>query len=347
MKQALLVLALLACAPAQPKPFVPGPAPSCGGAPLRVNVYDVGQALSALIVLPDGRRILIDAGESPKRPGCGKPCELASEHLIEQLRRDLGDRPIDLLWITHQHSDHLGGVPEIASLFHLLAYVDNGTDLARASIERARKAAAASGATITAIDPEHAAAPIASAAPVTIRAIVPSRWPAACDKHANDCSIGLRVDYCQSSLLFVGDAEAAEEKLLDSAGTVTLLQVGHHGSHSSTTDAFLARTHPRYAVISSAKPGEAMNATYCHPRAVTVARLAAALGGDHSRTIRAFTGQSCANEGPEAWADIATPATLFSTARDGDVRLVTNGDGVFSSGAAGGLALADARPPVD
>jgi competence protein ComEC len=329
----LLSVTLFGCAPAavdRRPSTVNRAAPTCGGAPLRVHFYDVGQALSALVILPDGRRVLVDAGESPKRPTCGKPCEQSSEHLIGELRKDLGDRPIDLLWITHQHSDHLGGVPEVAASFHVLSYVDNGTDLERPSIERARAAATQSGAKITVVDPEHATAPIANAAPVTFRAMVPSKWPGACHKDANDCSIGLRIDYCKSSILFVGDAEAREETLLD-PGHVTLLQVGHHGSHSSTTDEFLLRTAPRYAVISSAKPGEAMNATYCHPRAGTVERLARALGGPGNKTIRAFSGQSCANEGAEAWVDIAVPPTLFSTARDGDVRLVTTGDGTFSS----------------
>lgn len=335
MIRALVAAILLsACAPAalKPAPFASPPSPPvCGGAPLRVHFYDVGQANAALVILPDGRRILIDAGESPKRPGCGKPCQLASEHLVAELRKDLGDRPIDLLWITHQHSDHLGGVPEIASSFHILAYADNGSDLARVSVERARAAATASGATLTVVDPEHATAPIANASPVTLRAVVPTKWPAACEKHANDCSIALRIDYCDSSLLFVGDAEAREEALLDPGGAVTVLQVGHHGSHSSTTEAFLARAHPRYAVISSAKPGEAMNASFCHPRRATVERLAHALGGEASMTVRAFGGQSCAADEPGAWVDVAAPATLFSTARDGDVRLVTTGNGVFSS----------------
>lgn len=331
MRVLALSAMVLACAPAKPQPALPPPSPvaACGGAPLRVHFYDVGQALSALVLLPDGRRILVDAGESPKRAGCGEACRAASEHLIAELEKDLAGRPIDLLWITHQHSDHLGGVPEVAARFKVLAYADNGYDLEKKGVSKARDAAVASGANVTVIGPENATAPIASGAPVTISAVVPKQWPARCEDHANDCSIVLRIDYCQSSVLFVGDAEAREEDVLD-VRPATLLQVAHHGSHSSTTDAFLGRVKPQLAVISSGKPGEAMNATYCHPRAGTVARLAHALGGPATERLRAFDGEKCKEETVDAWRDVPTPKSLFATARDGDIRLVTHGDGTFT-----------------
>jgi hypothetical protein len=40
-----------------------------------VTLYNAGQALSALVTLPDGKHILVDASESPTRPGCGAPCQ--------------------------------------------------------------------------------------------------------------------------------------------------------------------------------------------------------------------------------------------------------------------------------
>src|SRR4051812_41735973 len=43
----------------------PPPSPCSSGAPMRVHFYDAGQALAALVMLPDGRRVLVDAGESP------------------------------------------------------------------------------------------------------------------------------------------------------------------------------------------------------------------------------------------------------------------------------------------
>src|SRR4051794_19015519 len=100
-----------------------------------------------------------------------------------------------------------------------------------------------------------------------------------CAKNANICSIALLIDYCSSSVLFTGDAEAIEEADLAIDAPVTLLQVGHHGSKTSSTPTLLDRTKPKYAVISAGKPGEGTNATYCHPRKETVDALTGILGG--------------------------------------------------------------------
>lgn len=333
-RSAVLALSalLVACAgKAQSPEPRPSPTTTCGdGAPMRVRFYDVGQALSALVELPDGRRVLVDTGESPKRPGCGKACADASAHLLDGLRRDLAGSALDLVWITHQHSDHLGGAPEVLSAFPVRAYADNGRDLGRPTVRRARDAADAKGIAVHVIGPGAAHAPLAAAPPVRVAPVVPAAWPKRCETDANECSIALRIDYCASSVLFVGDAEAGEEAVLDPGGPVSLLQVGHHGSETSTTDAFLAKVAPRYAVISSGRPGEGMNATYCHPRRATVERLAKAIGGAPGRPIRAFDGAvSCKGAGDEHWADTASPAGLWATARDGDVLLVTRGDGRF------------------
>jgi len=90
-------------------------------------IYDAGQALSALVTLPDGRRVLVDTGESPRRP-C-KGCMAWHEHVMTGLRTDLGNGGIDLLWITHQHSDHVGGAADVLSSFKVNLFVDNGLDL--------------------------------------------------------------------------------------------------------------------------------------------------------------------------------------------------------------------------
>jgi len=336
----VVLAGVLTCACSKPSPIEPREAGtttdappsgmSCGGGrSLTVHFYDVGQALAVLVELPDGRHVLVDTGDSPKRPHCGTECATANAHLLAKLGADLHGAPIDLLWITHQHSDHIGGAPEVLGAFKVGTYVDNGRDARKSEVRRAHDAAVTDGATIRMVDPEHADVPISSLADVKITAIVPPAWPPSCSHDPNECSIGLRIDFCSSSLLFTGDAEHDEEAQLDPHGPVTLLEVAHHGSETSTTPGFLMRTKPKYAVISAGKPGGAVNRDYCHPRATIVKRLTHLLGGAGSQTLKAFDGERCDRATPSDWLEVPTSDRLWATERDGDVVLTTTGDGTF------------------
>jgi competence protein ComEC len=306
-------------------PSAQPPAPSR----LTVRFYDVGQGLAALVDLPDGQHVLVDTGDRPRRAGCGESCGAADRHLIARLREDLRGAPIDLLWITHQHSDHIGGVEEVVDAIPVRAYVDNGRDDRRAEVVRARRAARDHGASVGVVDPEHLSVPMPTPAHATLIPVVPPRWPAACASDANECSIALRVDFGASSVLFTGDAEHEEEQLLDPRGPVTLLQIGHHGSETSSSPGFLVRARPRYAVISAGEPGEGLNREYCHPRAIVVRRLTHLLGGPSSSTLEAFDGDRCDRARPSDWTAVASSDLLWATERDGDVVLTTTGDGAF------------------
>ena len=67
--------------------------------------------------------------------------------------------------------------------------------------------------------------------------------------------------------------------MLDRLGHADLLQVGHHGSNTSTTPALLEKVTPTYAVISVGKQNEGTNDKYCHPSKSTVDALTEAMGG--------------------------------------------------------------------
>lgn len=334
--RALALVAVLLAGCGASKGFVTPQAPAIGGEahvgcragePLTVRFYDAGQALAALVELPDGRRILVDAGESPKRAGC-KACRAWHERMMAGLSRDIPGRHIDMLWITHQHSDHIGGAAFVFEAFHVTTYVDNGLDLEKSTIREARKAARERQVSIHVVDPQNRQVPLADSDNVKLRAIVPDAWPRSCRKTANDCSIGLRIDYCRSSMLFVGDAEAPLEAAIDVGEPVTLLQVGHHGSDTSTTEAFVAKVQPKYAVVSSAKRDEGTNLRYCHPRQGTVERLTRVTGGPGSSRVMAFDGRAkCKPENAASWSHVPTSDRMWFTARDGDVVLETRGDG--------------------
>ncbi len=311
---------------------------------MTLHFYDVGQALSVLVDLPDGRHVLVDAADEPHREGCADVCARAHAHLLERLRDDLHGAPLDMVWITHQHSDHIGGVPDVLASVPVTLYVDNGRDERKAEVRRARGAATARGAQLRVVDPEHPDPPLRGSPNVALLPVVPARWPRSCREDENECSIALRIDYCRSSVLLTGDAEHEEEKLLDPGRPVTLLQVGHHGSDTSSSPAFLARVRPTYAVISAGKPDEGLNHDYCHPRASIVQRLSQVLDADAASadevdagaapdpkraTLTAFGGTRCDRATPGDWTAVPSSQRLWATERDGDVVLVTTGDGVF------------------
>jgi competence protein ComEC len=318
--------------PPEPTPDAGSEPAACGGGKLQVAFFNAGQALAALVTLPDGKHILVDAGESPTRPGCGAPCASWHQPVMDGLARELGDAPIDLVWITHPHSDHIGGAVDVLNHFAANAYADNGRDLTKATIKATRDTLMAHHVPATVVEPGSATVPRATGEEVKLTAIVPPQWYPECASNANVCSIALRIDYCSSSILFTGDAEALEETDLPISAPVTLLQVGHHGSKTSSSAAFLDRVRPKYAVISAGLAGEGTNSTYCHPRKETVDALTTVLGGAGTGVMHAFPSDAgCSRTTPDSsWGDEPASDRLWVTARDGDVALVTTGDGGFT-----------------
>jgi hypothetical protein len=77
-----------------------------------------------------------------------------------------------------------------------------------------------------------------------------------------------------------------------------------------------------------------MNRDYCHPRAIVVKRLSRVLGGAPGRALESFDGDRCDRATPADWAPVPASERLWATERDGDVVLVTRGDGVFERVAA-------------
>jgi hypothetical protein len=135
--------------------------------------------------------------------------------------------------------------------------------------------------------------------------------------------MGLRIDWCGSSVLFLGDAEAAEDAELQ-LGPADLLAVPHHGSRTSTSQALLRRVRPRYAVISAGRGNR-----YCHPAASTIAHLDGTLAAGSRATpvlanVSQGVGRGC------GWQPTERSARLWVTAADGEVDLVTRGGGVFT-----------------
>src|SRR5664280_609134 len=186
-------------------------ADSCSsGKPLTVHFLNVGQGLSVLVDLPNDKHILVDAGPSSS--------------VVDSLKTTLSTTNLDWLWITHQHTDHYGGARAVLKAYTVDTFIDNGESSDKTTEEALHKLVAEKNATYVVVSPTKRQLPNLDTGLVKISLAAPSSWPVSnCDgDNANNCSIGLRLDFCKSSVLLVGDAEQAEEaQLIGTVGPAT------------------------------------------------------------------------------------------------------------------------------
>ena len=216
----------------------------------QIDFIDVGQGDSALIQC-DGHYMLIDGGDASK------------SSLIYSYLKTRFIKNIDVMVATHADEDHIGG------LSGALNYSNVGTALCPVTQNDTKafsnfvKYLNAQGRAIT--------VPRAGTSFSLGSATVYILGPISKGSESNNDSIVLRIVYGYASFLFTGDAEIEEEnEILNSGQTVqsSILKVGHHGSKSSTSDAFLRKVAPRYAVISVGSDN-----SYGHPTSEVLSRL--------------------------------------------------------------------------
>jgi competence protein ComEC len=111
--------------------------PAKAASPKTLDIYfiDVEGGQATLVVTPEKQSLLIDAGWASDGKGFnpGDPTKARDANRIVAAARDAGISQIDYLLITHFHTDHFGGVSELAQLMPIRGFIDHGSPHPRAS----------------------------------------------------------------------------------------------------------------------------------------------------------------------------------------------------------------------
>lgn len=225
---------------------------------LRVDFLDVGQGDSIFINTPDSHQILIDGG----------PSSVVLEKLSG--RMSFSDRTIDLVVLTHPDRDHVQGLIEVMERYKVeyilwTGAIKDSPEYSKwiESLEKEKKEG--SKVVIANCDKSIRLGDVL----IEIISPVDDLNGKVIGKTSNDSSIVSRFSFYNTSFLFAGDLSSnGEKKILNSNLDSDVLKIGHHGSKYSTSDIFLERVSPEYAVISVGKDN-----SYGHPALEVLQRL--------------------------------------------------------------------------
>jgi competence protein ComEC len=260
---------------------------------LRVDFLDVGQGDAALVTMPDGTTLLIDAGGRPNFDRRHRSYESDEQAQISESVEDKTSEPfvrdarsigeavvseylwwrgldsVDYILATHADADHIDGLNDIARNFKVrTAFVARAPARDSEYIKFA-DSMRRSNVPVRLVGRGH----VLRFGTVNAEVL----WPQfTLDQEApsrNNDSIVLRLSYGQRVFLLTGDLEKeGEASIQDSRDELAcdVLKVGHHGSKTSSTAAFITATHPTLAVISVG-----LSSPFGHPDPQVVERLRA------------------------------------------------------------------------
>ena len=257
---AALALGLAACdasaiTPGGSADVVPNPSSAAAAvdtveAPFEMHFIDVGQALSVLVEC-DGQYMLYDGGN------------VDDGSLVVSYLQSQGVEQLEYVFCSHAHEDHVGGLAAALAYFPTYHVYSPVTEASTKCFKDFVKYTQQQGLQVE-VPAVGTTWPLGGATVTMV-------GPVAQYSDTNDTSIMLRIEYGSTSFLLTGDMEKTAETDLVNSGVnlrADVLQVGHHGSSTSTGYLFLNSVLPEMAVISCG-----VNNKYGHPHEETLSIL--------------------------------------------------------------------------
>lgn len=255
----------------QPVPRVLSNIEQRNEAKLKIYFLDVGQGDAALIRTPAGDDILIDGG----------PDKTILEKLGEYL--PFYDQKIELMILTHPHSDHVTGLVEALKKYQVDRILMTGALHSTPDYLMFLNLIKEKNILVEIIDvkreinlgglkTQNSSATALGKKEMFIQILYPDKsFFGVRAENLNNTSIVGRIVYASTSVLLMGDFEEEENLLTQPpAGGLKadILKVGHHGSNDANSQEFLAAVSPTYAVISAG-----LNNQFGHPHYRTLKNL--------------------------------------------------------------------------
>ncbi len=252
----------------------PTAGPKSGGGELRVYFVDVEGGQSTLFVMPSGESLLVDTGS----PDARNPNAPRDASRIAAMCKLAGVTKIDNLLITHYHSDHVGGLPQLVGMIPVGRFIDHGPNRETADVQGGASTIAGYNAYQKVLADSHAdhltvqpgdvlpvkgmkvevvsgdgeviAKPLAAGGePNPACAASPLKDA---ENTENDRSLGLVITFGRTRILDMGDLTWNKERGLmcpvNKLGKFDVYVVSHHGLINSGSPALVDAIAPRVAI---------------------------------------------------------------------------------------------------